>query len=214
LEILKWQNVISSEISDDYLLVAHTNIGGGKSDRDISNAVSLQSEISDSGEIVNTLKISRSFKEIKESHYATNNNFDWLRVYVPAGSQLLSADGFARPPEKFFSGQTCLNCTIDPDLAAEEFGSTTVVDNGTVIYSESGKTVFANWFALKAGEKRTVTLKYKLPMNTVSHEGKYKMIIQKQAGLSESPYDFKVMKNGELKYKNNINLKKDEYLIF
>lgn len=209
-EVLKWQNIISTEASDDYLQVTHTNIGGAKSDRDISDAVSLSSEINESGEVINTLTVFRDFKEIKESHYATNNNFDWIRVYVPLGSQLLSAKGFKRPPEKFFKDEKCDDCLIDPDLSIEELGAVIVDGSKTKVYAESGKTVFANWFALKSGEKKEFVIKYKLPKNSVS--AAHKIIIQKQAGLKTIPYKINITKKDGVIFHDEFNFKKDKII--
>ena len=53
----------------------------------------------------------------------------------------------------------------DPDVAAEE-GDNAIVDaahGSTTIYSDSGKTVFANWSMTDPGETSTLVLKYILP---------------------------------------------------
>ena len=145
----------------DYLSVVNSNIAGGKTDRVISQGIEHQSVIAADGTITDTLKITRTHNGIKREEFTGMRNVDWLRVYVPRGSVLLSATGFI-PPETALLEQPEASWTADPDLLAETHAG--IFDTGgTKIYEESDKTVFANWLMLDPGEVGTVYLKYRLP---------------------------------------------------
>ena len=150
------------QTAKDYLAVINTNIAGGKSDRKISQTVSHQAEIMPNGEIIDTVKISRTHKAIKREPFCGVRNVDWLRIYVPLGSELIDAQGFC-PVDKIFFKPADPAWQNDPDVYAAEGSAQIHQASGTKIYQELGKTVFANWSQVDPGESTTITLKYKLP---------------------------------------------------
>jgi len=103
------------KISDsDYLAVIDTSLSGNKSDRYTSNTITHETDISAAGQATNTLRISRnhgwnsdaereldrisqeysvplpdSMKEI----LGRGRNIDLMKIFVPAGSQLLTVQG-------------------------------------------------------------------------------------------------------------------------
>ena len=148
----------------DYLMVVNTNIAGQKSDRKMKEKIEHFSEVSSSGEIVNTLKIQRTHAGTKNEVLTGVRNVDWLRIYVPLGSELISANGFRSPDPKYLMEK--------PDSSWErnillnnELLATTDSKSGTKIYAENNKTVFANWLMVDPGETVTVVLRYKLKIN-------------------------------------------------
>lgn len=155
------------EIKDtdrDYLLVVDTNIAGQKSDRLMQEQIDQSSEIDAAGRIINTLKITRTHTGQKNEPLTGVRNVDWLRVYVPAGSELLSAAGFRQPETKYFQARPDGELQNLPELAAEN-SARTDESSGTKIYSEKNKTVFANWVMVDPGETVEIILKYRLPFN-------------------------------------------------
>jgi len=148
----------------DYLLVVNTNIAGQKTDRLISEQIEHESAIAADGSIIDTLRISRTHHGIKGTPLTGVRNVDWLRVYVPAGSELLSADGFRAPDPAYLQDRPDGSLSSSP-LLAEENAAALDTESGAKIYGESGKTVFANWLMLDPGETVTVTLRYRLPFN-------------------------------------------------
>jgi len=78
----------------DYLSVVSSNINGYKTDKVIEETIDHQAEIQDDGSIINTLTIMRE-------HQGGDSEYDWwnrvnsnyLRVYLPLGSELISANG-------------------------------------------------------------------------------------------------------------------------
>ncbi|MDD4610545.1 MAG: DUF4012 domain-containing protein, partial [Patescibacteria group bacterium] len=148
----------------DYLSVVNTNIYGQKSDKVIDETINHQAEIADDGSIIDTVVITRKHNASRGDLFTGVRNLDWMRVYVPAGSELLSAEGFSELDEKeYIAKQPEESLSVDPFIAQTENLARIDEENKTKIYNENGKTVFANWFMLEPGEIKTVVLKYKLP---------------------------------------------------
>ncbi|MBT4516809.1 MAG: DUF4012 domain-containing protein [Candidatus Komeilibacteria bacterium] len=152
----------SLDYNKDYLAVINTNIAGGKTDNNIYQTIDHQARISVNGEIINTLKITRSNKAEEEALFGGlyGGNTSYLRIYTPLNSEFIEAVGFDKIPDNYFAGNE--NAQIDKDLAQEEIK---MIDNNsaTEIYTSLNKTVFANWMTLAPGETKTVLIKYKLP---------------------------------------------------
>ncbi|MFA5070216.1 MAG: DUF4012 domain-containing protein [Patescibacteria group bacterium] len=169
----------------DFLMVVNTNVGGGKTDgvidQEINHAVVVQSD----GTIIDTVKIKRTHRGDPQDAYTKIKNIDYLRVYVPAGAELLEATGFSKIDTNLFILPDD-KAAEDKDLLAYEKDPVINERSGTRITSEFGKTCFANWFNLEAGESREVTLKYKLPFKLTAEEEAYSLYLQKQAGAKES----------------------------
>ena len=157
----------AGEIKDtnkDYLLLVNTNIAGQKTDRKIVENVDETSEVSADGTIINTLKITRTHTGIKNEPLVGVRNVDWMRIYVPLGSELISASGFNAPDSKYLDKKPASDWVKIPQLANEE---NAVIDSksGTKIYPENNKTVFANWSMVDPGQSTEVVIKYRLPFN-------------------------------------------------
>ena len=152
------------ETAKDYLMVVNTNIAGQKSDRLINEQIEETSEVSPDGTIINTLKITRTHNGIKRTALTGVRNVDWLRVYVPAGSILLSASGFQSPDPEYLQDRPDTGMESSPLLAAENSATVDPL-TGTKIYSENNKTVFANWTIVDPGQSATIILSYRLPFN-------------------------------------------------
>jgi len=174
----------------DYASVVHTNINGFKTDGVIEDSVEHSADIRADGSVVDTIRITRR-------HTGGNTGFEWwdrvnsdyMRVYVPSGSELLSASGhtyeFIDDPIDYGT----LGFRSDPELSREESG-TEVHESGTRISEESGKTVFGNWVYVSPGETVTVEYTYLLPFRVFPGGGEespasYSFLYQKQAGVED-----------------------------
>ena len=146
----------------DYLSVINTNIAGGKSDKRIKETINHKSEIMPNGSIINTVKIVRTHTGIKREPFSGVRNVNWMRIYVPAGSQLLEAQGFRQPDPIYFE-EADVSWQPDPLIYRTETMAKVHEASGTKIYEEEGKTVFANWTMVDPGKSITIYLKYKLP---------------------------------------------------
>lgn len=153
----------------DYLLVVNTNIAGQKTDRKIIENFEHLSEVSSDGTIINTLKITRQHTGIKNEPLVGVRNVDWLRVYVPLGSELISASGF-RPPERQYLDKKPDPAWLKSPRLENEAAALIDQESGTKIYFENGKTVFANWTMVDPGQSIEIIIKYRLPFNFFAAE--------------------------------------------
>ncbi len=149
----------------DYLAIINSNLGGTKTDLEITQKVRLKSKILSDGSIINTLTISR-----KNTAPVYNKSF--VRILVPLGSQLVSAEGFDEYPQY---SSTAEGMRTDPQLAEWDRGI------------ETGKTRFSGWVMTHPDREREVTVTYMLPFK-FSSEGSHSLLVQKQSG--SQPYEF------------------------
>lgn len=180
------------ETPHDYLSVIHTNINGYKTDGVIRESVSHEAEIHSDGRVTDTVSITREHTGGNSAYEWWNKvNADYMRVYVPSGSRLLSAEGMTRefpePPLDY----AALGFRRDPDIVREEAGMVIDEASGTRISEDAGKTVFGNWVYVSPGESVTVRYVYELPFRIdIDQEsgrpvGSYSALYQKQSGTKE-----------------------------
>lgn len=198
-----WTGALRPTANADYLAVIDTNIAGGKTDGVIDEFIRHETRFENNGTIIDTVTVTRAHRGKAGELFTGIKNIDYMRVYVPKGSALLSAEGFQAPAEGYFLPQ---DTTLQPStlLAAVEGPTTIDEDSGTTIHDESELTVFGNWVQLEPGETKTVKLTYRLPFRLadLTREaaswterlkdtlGAYvptaelKLIVQKQAGAT------------------------------
>lgn len=186
---LGWAGEIK-QTDRDYLSVVNTNIGGGKSDAAIEEIIEHRAEIMVDGTIRDQVTITRTHKASEADQFAHVSNWDYMRVYVPGGSHLLSAEGFTSPDP---------NLILEPDADYEVDHDLTHI-SGNVIekkqYSlyqnqEFNKTVFAGWVQTPVGGSSQITLEYQLPFSInmdhwLDKTDTYSLLAQKQAGSFDS----------------------------
>ncbi len=184
----------------DYLMVVNSNIGGGKTDAVIDQAIDMQVDIAESGTIVDSLTLTKTHHGMASALFTGKNNVDYVRFYAPEGSILLSADGFEPPPSKLFEPSD-IPLTPDDDLSLVTSDETTDTLSGIDIWNEFGKTVFGGWIQTAPGETQVVHLSYRIPQTLFSmdadtsflararrqlgfdtHDG-YSILVQKQSGV-------------------------------
>ncbi len=192
----------------DYLQVVNTNIAGGKTDLKIRQTIEERVEIQEDGSVINDVTIVREHTGKKTEGLYGVRNVNWLRLYVPEGSELLVADGFQVPESHFFKPQDATAEDI-PAIKLGEGSAQVEPSSGTLVYNELGRTVFANWSMIDPGETVRLNFRYRLPFNVLetdnqtnwlfkikaylglSRLGKYQIIVENQAG--QSPTTWKVM---------------------
>jgi len=198
---LDWGGKIK-DTQGDYLSIIHTNLAGGKTDSVIDQAIFHQAEVLDDGSIIDTVTLTRTHNGIKGENIFTGvQNNSYVRFYVPAGSVLLKAEGFEKPPLNLFK-QPDEDLTKDIDLISIETDKTIEKNSGTDIYKESGKTVFGNWLQLKPGETKQAVIQYKLPFKLAEQNENtfyYSLMVQKQAGATNGKISSQLILNDQLK---------------
>lgn len=176
----------------DYLMVVDTNIGGGKTDGVIDETISHHTHIDDQGKIIDTVQVTRHHRGVLGDELTGVNNQDYMRIYVPKGSTLISAQGFSEPdPTKIQAPEP--GTPLDQDLIAISGEVLREEATGMRISQEFGKTVFANWVETTPGTSTSVTVSYQLPFALNDWRGwfkpqeQYSLLVQKQPG-SFDPY--------------------------
>ena len=102
--------------------------------------------------------------------------YDYLRVYVPAGSVLQSATPRPTPGEYLIRGE--------PDDG-----------QAVTLRDEAGMAVFAQFFVVEYGQTLTTRFEYDLPRVARSSEGqwRYALLIQKQPGTDDTPVSLTIV---------------------
>jgi len=184
LEKMGWLGEIKNT-KGNFLAVVDSVIGGNPvNSGSLKKTVKHHSEIQSDGRIINTLTVnySHSLKtkaRVGEGEEAKLDNF--LRIFVPAGSELLEADIPEQevyfPPIDYYAA----GFRTDNEVAEMEYDLITDV-SGIQIFREGGKTVFGFWVPVGLGGSRTVSIKYRLPLRVASDTDFYSFFIQKQPG--------------------------------
>ncbi len=163
IEALDWNGRLK-ETPGDSLAVIGANIAGQKTDLVIDEDVKVKTQIREDGSITNTVTIKRMHHGVKGETFYGVNNVNYLRLYVPEGSTLMSAEGFDPPPKELFDEVPDYEL---PDEDLERLVKKKGQGSGGVdITNEFGRTVFGGWVQVDVGETAETTFTYKLPFTT------------------------------------------------
>lgn len=184
----------------DYISVINSNINGYKTDGVIDEAIEHKAEIQDDGSIIDTVRITRKHTGGNTAYEWWNKvNADYMRVYVPKGSQLIDVQGQTREVNQSPLEYDALGFKRDDVVEAQEKSMVIDEKTGTRIYEEAGKTVFANWTYVSPQETMTITYTYKLPFTLFQvsekesiHADSYSLVAQKQSGSKGSAFTSEV----------------------
>lgn len=186
----------------DYLMVVDTNIQGQKSDAKIKQVIEHQAFVEDDGTIYDTVIVHRNHLGQKGEQFYGVNNVNYIRIYVPEGSELIEAGGFSYPSEESFKvPEDWYGEDVDLSKYEQEIGFD--AKTGTRVTNEFGKTVFGNWMMTEPGETSSVYFTYRLPFkawdeNAMSQKNwkdylaldkakdssRYSLFVQKQSGIN------------------------------
>ncbi len=204
----------------DYLAVIDTNISGGKTDRLVDTDIIHEAKIADNGKIIDTITITKKHNGQKGAEFGGVNNLDYLRIFVPTGSKLISAEGFSEPPKQLFEIPE-KDLEEDAKLINTEKIIGIDAESDTYILSSFDKTVFANWLMTKPGETTRVKITYELPFAVNLEDernfweklmgknqgGVYSLFVQKQPGTNHNFSSFvKLPKNSAAIWKYPVAL--------
>jgi VanZ family protein len=190
-----WSGQIPDTDNDqDYLSVINTNIGGQKSDARIEQTIQHEAVVSDDGSITDTVTITRTHQGKPEEKLYGAVNIDYLRVYVPENSTLLSASGFTWPDDTNFRAP---ESWYEKDNFLSEQEKLVGIDpsSGTHIVNEFGKTSFGNWIITRPGETTEVQFSYRLPFNIFSTATNHKSFLQSLFSLRDSVANYQLIVN-------------------
>lgn len=185
-------------VPGDSLAVVNANIGGQKSDLLIDEKVDHTATIGPDGSITDKVTITRTHRGIKNDQFYGANNVTYLRIYVPQGSELISASGF-RPPSPDLFEKSLPGDVEDADVTANELHAR-IGPGDTRVTDEFGHTAFGGWIQLKPGETAVTSFEYRLPFTvdeiasrlqegigqpTSSHKRAYVLQLTSQSGKPE-----------------------------
>lgn len=175
-----------------HLVIA--NIGGEKTDRVMQDALRHEVVVdSDTRSLTATATLTRVHRGVAGVPLTGVRNRSYVRVYLPLGSSVLSAEGFMLPtrprevpPEDY---------AHDPDLRALEAADHR--RDRTDVFTELGRTVVGGWMELDPGEVHTVQVTYRLPW-TVDElpDATYRLRFQRQSGYDRATVDHSMIANG------------------
>ncbi len=151
-----WDGAIQST-TGDFLMVVDANLASLKSDPAVKRTIDYSLDASgDTAHATVTIAYSNTGKlSWKTTRYRT-----YVRVLVPAGSQLTSSDG------------SMVDCKLSTKGSVE-------------VTEESGKTSFGAFVCTEIGETKTLRLSYDLPKNVVNGKT-YTLLAQKQPGTIDN----------------------------
>ncbi|MFH1252982.1 MAG: DUF4012 domain-containing protein [Candidatus Uhrbacteria bacterium] len=181
IRTFNWSGEMKSA-DQDFLMIVNSNLGGGKTDGVIEERANLSVTVQNDGRIINTLTITRNHQGFSGAMFTGVNNVDYLRVYVPKGSQLISATGFSIPDASLFEIPD-ENWEVNHEISAIEETTTVDETSGTMIAEENGKTSFGNWVQTKPGESSVVTFVYELPFSLRQEKNNFLQTVKNTLGL-------------------------------
>lgn len=147
----------------DYLRVIDTNMGALKTDGVMEKRILYGLDASHPNELRATVTLRyRNTNNVPNWRYTRYR--DYVRVYVPEGSELISTTG-----------------AMEDDLSRTQGR---FVPGRVDVYRELGKTVFGAFFAVEPGKTGELQFTYRLPNTalTAVRKGSYELLVQKQPG--------------------------------
>lgn len=186
LDQINWNGRLENPNAQDFLAVIDTNMGFNKVnlhiDRTIDYHITLNGEGSGKVSLAITYTHTSKGPAPECSHYnfdvyaeggsyldlAENCYWNYQRVYVPEGSQLISASDHPVPAEFMRSGQPI----------------NTVTNSFT---EQAGLTTFDNFLVVPYGQSLVSEYVYSLPIVTISNENninQYQLTLHKQASTT------------------------------
>jgi hypothetical protein len=195
LDAINWDGRLPQAPPGDFLMVVDTNMGYNKSNVYVRRAANYRvflNEATPSAELV--VHYTHTGPDKGEPCYqgtaeeyaqslpylasAEKCYWNYLRVYAPAGSQLLESSRHVVPGESLFSGETW-------NSAAEPVNET------------PGLSTFANFLMVANGRSETTTFSYQLPDGILQSAEdrnilRYRLLVFKQAGTGAEPFSMAV----------------------
>ncbi|KPJ85101.1 hypothetical protein AMJ57_04355 [Parcubacteria bacterium SG8_24] len=148
-------------VRGDYLMVVDANLASLKSDPAVERRIAYLLLPDGTGGLVGQVEMT----------YSHHGGFDWkttryrtyTRVYLPAGSSLLSVEG-----------------AMENDRLKDPAGRPGQAD----VYTELGRTAFGAFISIEPGETRTLTFRFRPSPEVMSQlgTGRYILDVEKQPG--------------------------------
>ncbi len=178
---------LGEQFKGDYLAVVNANIGGGKSDRHISQDIVLDAHLDNEGVWHDELKVMRTHRGDRAKEWWYNStNWNYFQVFTPSGA---TVDAFAGGGERFITSKSDYGSGFrkDPDVVAEEGALIVSKDGKLQVSKQSGRNVFATWQKIEPGGRKDITLTYSRPLEHAPAAGeRYQFVFERQSGAVTS----------------------------
>lgn len=154
-----WDGAIH-QTADDFLMVVDSNLAALKTDRVMTKH--LEYNVYPEGDDL-VAELTLRYQNDGEFNFFTTRYRTYTRIYVPAGSELISSSGFLTN-DRYLGGQPA-----EPVVSLDD---------------EVHKTVIAGFISVEPKTEEVITLKYRLPNDVTERLSTlgYNLYIQKQAG--------------------------------
>lgn len=189
----------------DYLAIVNANIGGGKTDLFMREAISLSSQINQDGTVANRLVIARKHEGNKAPYpFYKIPNQSYIQIFVPEGARLTNFKGGVekRIPEPInYKARGYLEDSLVAEIekTVEKSLSYPAIET----HSESGRKVFSTWSRVNSGGKAEIVFDYVHRLVFAPADGvKYQFIFEKQAGTNRS-YKFEISAPVGFRFREN-----------
>lgn len=189
----------------DYLGIAAANIGGGKSDHNIKEKITLESQIGANGKLTNHLEIARTHTATRSTEwwYKTINQA-YLRIYTSGVDSVVSSAGGTKKTVYAPINYAKAGYVSEDAVKASEDSAKTVDGYPWLsAFLESGKTALASWLRVAPGETGKLSVDYTRRLSMSPDNGvSYQFVFDKQAGV-DATYDFAFLAPTGLKWKES-----------
>ncbi len=160
---------VNEDVDGDFLYVVESNMGGLKSNIYVTSAMTQNIQIDDDGSVTKTVKIRWENPEPKD--FWLNGPYrNWVRVYVPKGSELIGDGVWTRTPNE--------------DWNEKDYGKT-IFESFVTVPVATGCSYYDKEKNCEPGVAEIV-FTYRLPF-TVDKKEPYSLFIQKQPGRDDEP---------------------------
>lgn len=173
-----------------YLAVVNANVAGGKSDAFISEKVSANIDIDTNGNIFTNIQVARTHNgNLEKDPWWKADNKNFIQIFTEPNSNLVTISGNDTKPKYQTMDYDNSNYSINPNLAAIEKTKVSIPGSNAWTLNEFGKKVFATWMIIKAGQTKTLNMRYETPYNNPTPFGPeqiYTFIFERQSGMKNS----------------------------
>ena len=184
-----------------YLAVVNANIAGGKTDALTDQKIEGQIDVDTDGGSFITLNVSRANNGGgRKDWWWNSDNQNYLQIFTNQNSRLISIGGNTIKLRKPSINYDSLGYDRNADLEKLEKTSLSLTGMNAWSLEAWGKSVFATWFTVPAGQSKNLNLKYEIPgikEFTIDSSKNYQFIFERQSG---SPTSLKIQFNAPFGY--------------
>lgn len=177
---LNWDGSVK-QADRDYFAFVSSNLGGTKTDLYMQDTMTLSTALLDDGAVTNSFTLQRTNTLPVGTSYI---NKSFVRIYVPLGSRLESAEGFdVVTVPSLPSG----NYRNHSQVEVWQGGLQQSLTSGVWIGVESGKTFFGGWVVTSGAQTKKISIRYRTPL-ALGNLDHYSLTVQRQPGSGAAKF--------------------------